>query len=165
MRADDNVAERRGEIVLCTYRAAAKHYFRDSVDGINIVFVNLTPFVFIALFDGYIMPIILGGDVGLANPLVVFFLSLVSVIPLVYFVGLGVACVSAQSNLALGAVVNATFGSLVEIILYILALREKKGTKWKKGKGRRGKKGKCSLHCSLHVCICMSMCVSMCGYE
>jgi len=62
----------------------------------NIVFVNLLPFVLFSLFDGYIMPHILGGHVGIASPMLLFFMSLVSVLPLVYYVGMGVACVSAQ---------------------------------------------------------------------
>ena len=35
--------------------------------------------------------------------------------------------ISAQSNFAIGAVLNATFGSVVEIILYISALVKGKG--------------------------------------
>ena len=62
----------------------------------NIVFVNLLPFVLFSLFDGYVMPHILGGHVGIASPMLLFFMSLVSVLPLVYYVGMGVACVSAQ---------------------------------------------------------------------
>jgi len=62
----------------------------------NIVFVNLLPFVLFSLFDGYVMPQILGGHVGIASPMLLFFMSLVSVLPLVYYVGMGVACVSAQ---------------------------------------------------------------------
>lgn len=62
----------------------------------NIVFVNLLPFVLFSLFDGYIMPIVLGEKTGIASPYVLFVLSLVSVLPLVYYVGMGVACVSAQ---------------------------------------------------------------------
>ena len=66
------------------------------IDGMNIVFVNLLPFVLFSLFDGYIMPIVLGEKTGIASPYVLFVLSLVSVLPLVYYVGMGVACVSAQ---------------------------------------------------------------------
>ncbi|CAG8516639.1 23337_t:CDS:2, partial [Racocetra persica] len=45
-----------------------------------------------------------------------------SVIPLSYFIGMAVASISAQSSAGLGAVVNATFGSIIEIILYSIAL-------------------------------------------
>jgi hypothetical protein len=116
----------------------------------NIVFVNLLPIVFFSLFDGYIMPIVLGGHTGIASPYILFVLSLISVLPLVYYVGMGVACVSAQvrarrggaslvsteahhgrggkqSSFAIAAVVNATFGSIVEIVLYVMAVIANKG--------------------------------------
>lgn len=53
----------------------------------------------------------------------IFFCSLLSVVPLAYFIGTAVSSITAQTgSLALGAVVNATFGSIVEITLYALAL-------------------------------------------
>ncbi|CAG8794817.1 1043_t:CDS:2, partial [Racocetra fulgida] len=52
----------------------------------------------------------------------IFAISLVSVVPLSYFIGMAVASISAQSSAGLGAVVNATFGSIIEIILYSIAL-------------------------------------------
>ena len=37
---------------------------------------------------------------------------------------MSIANISAQSTFAVGAVLNATFGSIVELILYYVALRE-----------------------------------------
>ncbi|EGN98023.1 hypothetical protein SERLA73DRAFT_138257, partial [Serpula lacrymans var. lacrymans S7.3] len=54
-------------------------------------------------------------------------MSLASVIPLSYFIGMAVASISAQSSIGMGAVINATFGSLIEIILYSIALTQGKG--------------------------------------
>lgn len=45
-----------------------------------------------------------------------------SIIPLSYYIGMGIASISAQSNFAVGAVVNATFGSITELTFYITAL-------------------------------------------
>ncbi|KAG9346878.1 hypothetical protein JZ751_005805 [Albula glossodonta] len=45
-----------------------------------------------------------------------------SIIPLSYYIGMGIASISAQSNFAVGAVVNATFGSITEMTFYITAL-------------------------------------------
>ncbi|CAG8602147.1 10929_t:CDS:2, partial [Acaulospora colombiana] len=59
--------------------------------------------------------------------LIFFTLSVLSVIPISYFIGMAVASISAQSSIGLGAVINATFGSIVEIILYALALMEGRG--------------------------------------
>ena len=53
-------------------------------------------------------------------------MALGSVIPLSYFIGMAVASISAQSSIGMGAVINATFGSIVEIILYGMALTQNK---------------------------------------
>jgi Ca2+:H+ antiporter len=57
----------------------------------------------------------------------IFFMSLASVIPLSYFIGMAVASISAQSSIGMGAVINATFGSVIEVILYSIALTQGKG--------------------------------------
>jgi Ca2+:H+ antiporter len=54
-------------------------------------------------------------------------MSLASVIPLSYFIGMAVASISAQSSIGMGAVINATFGSVVEVVLYSIALTQGKG--------------------------------------
>jgi Ca2+:H+ antiporter len=54
-------------------------------------------------------------------------MSLASVIPLSYFIGMAVASISAQSSIGMGAVINATFGSIIEILLYGIMLTEGKG--------------------------------------
>jgi len=40
---------------------------------------------------------------------------------------MAVSSISAQSSLGMGAVINATFGSIIEIILYSVALTQGKG--------------------------------------
>eukprot|EP00158_Paraphelidium_tribonemae_P009057 Partr_v1_DN28757_c1_g1_i3_m63082 putative exchanger len=116
----------RGEIILCTYNAFGWQYYKYTYDGINIIFINLLVFVFAAMLDGYLLaPLLHHG--GFGHPMVVFGLCLVSVIPLAYFIGMAVASISSQSSLGFGAVVNATFGSIVEIILYWLMIADKKG--------------------------------------
>ena len=57
---------------------------------------------------------------------VIFVCALGSVIPLSYFIGMAVASISAQSSIGMGAVINATFGSIIEIILYAIALTQEK---------------------------------------
>uniref|UniRef100_A0A671PJ63 Putative cation exchanger C521.04c n=1 Tax=Sinocyclocheilus anshuiensis TaxID=1608454 RepID=A0A671PJ63_9TELE len=51
-----------------------------------------------------------------------FATAVISIIPLSYYIGMGIASISAQSNFAVGAVVNATFGSITELTFYITAL-------------------------------------------
>ncbi|KAJ7857756.1 hypothetical protein B0H13DRAFT_2237668 [Mycena leptocephala] len=125
-------------ILLCTYRATGRQYFKYTVGGVNILFVNLVPVVFFVIFDGFVLLRIVdrrleqGEHVPrflamLAGRGLIFVLSLMSVIPLSYFIGMAVASISAQSSIGMGAVINATFGSIIEIILYALMLSQSKG--------------------------------------
>ncbi|PVF94628.1 hypothetical protein CPB86DRAFT_788856 [Serendipita vermifera] len=125
-------------VLLCIYKAAGLQYYKYTVGGVNIIFINLIPIVFFAIFDGLVlMPIVErkeehGEHVDpflafIASQALVFILSLASVIPLSYFIGMAVASISAQSSIGMGAVINATFGSIIEIILYAIALTQGKG--------------------------------------
>ncbi|KAF7297742.1 hypothetical protein MKEN_01397800 [Mycena kentingensis (nom. inval.)] len=125
-------------VLLCTYKATGSEYYKYTVGGVNILFVNLLPVVFFVIFDGFVLLKIVerrehaGQHVPWLLALVagrglIFFLSLASVIPLSYFIGMAVASISAQSSIGMGAVINATFGSIIEIILYSLMLKEAKG--------------------------------------
>jgi Ca2+:H+ antiporter len=108
-------------ILLCTYQAIGLQYYKYTFDGINIMFINLMPLVFFVIFDDWVLKHHFP-DNFITSSSVVFALSLSSVIPLSYFIGMGVSSVSAQSSMGVGAVINATFGSIIEIILYGVAL-------------------------------------------
>ncbi|KAI9014515.1 Sodium/calcium exchanger protein-domain-containing protein [Phycomyces nitens] len=108
-------------ILLCTYQAIGLQYYKYTYDGINIMFINLLPIVFFVIFDDHVLKKYLP-DSTITSPTAIFMLSLASVIPLSYFIGMGVSSVSAQSSMGVGAVINATFGSIIEIILYSAAL-------------------------------------------
>ena len=125
-------------VLLCTYRAVGLKYYKYTVGGVNILFVNLLPIVFFVIFDGFVIrPLVEkieynGGDVPaflsfITSQSLIFILCLTSVIPLSYFIGMAVASISAQSSIGMGAVINATFGSVIEIILYGMALVQGKG--------------------------------------
>lgn len=120
-------------IILCTYKAMGLKYYKYTIDGTNIVFINLLPLIAFVIFDFFVIfPWVqkhhLGGFFGfIAAQGTMFTLSLLSVIPLSYFIGMGVASISAQSSIGMGAVINATFGSIIEIILYSIALMQSKG--------------------------------------
>ncbi|CAL1713386.1 unnamed protein product [Somion occarium] len=125
-------------VLLCTYRAFGWKYYKYTIGGVNILFINLLPIVAFVLLDGFILwPIAerreqAGKHVPalltlLTSRPLIFLLSLTSVIPLSYFIGMAVASISAQSSIGMGAVINATFGSIIEIILYGIALTEGKG--------------------------------------
>ncbi|KAI0917002.1 hypothetical protein AcW1_007688 [Taiwanofungus camphoratus] len=125
-------------VLLCTYKAFGWKYYKYTIGGVNILFVNLMPLVFFVIFDGFVlMPLAErwenAGDhvpavlAFLTERAIIFVLSLLSVIPLSYFIGMAVASISAQSSIGMGAVINATFGSIIEIILYSIALTQGKG--------------------------------------
>uniref|UniRef100_UPI00398F8D2C cation/H+ exchanger protein 1 isoform X2 n=1 Tax=Pristiophorus japonicus TaxID=55135 RepID=UPI00398F8D2C len=106
-----------GEVVLCCYHAVNFYYYKYTVVGINVFAVNLLPLVIVALVLGYA-----DTENHYASSPVKFALSIMAIIPLSYYIGMAIASISAQSNFAVGAVVNATFGSITELTFYITAL-------------------------------------------
>ncbi|QRV77340.1 Sodium/calcium exchanger protein [Ceratobasidium sp. AG-Ba] len=128
----------RSTVLMCTYRAFGSKYYKYTIGGINIMFINLIPIVFFAIFDALVLEKVAdrrrehGKHVPwlldvLTQRVVIFTLSLASVVPLSYYIGMAVASISAQSSIGMGAVINATFGSIIEIILYGIALTDSKG--------------------------------------
>ncbi|OCF75230.1 calcium/proton exchanger [Kwoniella mangroviensis CBS 8886] len=125
-------------VLLCTYRAIGLQYYKYTVGGVNIMFINLLPLVFFVIIDGlFILPFVEkqehhGQPISpflklITAQALIFVMALASVIPLSYFIGMAVASISAQSSIGMGAVINATFGSVIEIILYAIALIQGKG--------------------------------------
>lgn len=119
IRVETTMPTLRGgsNILMCTFQAANVYYYKYTVEGMNIVFVNAMAFVVLAFFFGYV-------DSKLLSDESLFGLCCVSIIPLAYYIGMSIANVAAQSNFIIGALLNATFGSIVEIILYYFALKK-----------------------------------------
>lgn len=76
------------------------------------------PFVGLTLCFGYVFP-----EEYRPNATVQFFSALLSIIPLAYYIGMAVTSIAVQSTFAIGAVLNATFGSMIELILYCNAIK------------------------------------------
>ena len=125
-------------VLLCIYKATGWQYYKYTIGGVNILFINLIPIVFLVILDGMVLLPWVEGREGagkhvpgfiafLASRALIFVLCLASVIPLSYFIGMAVASISAQSSIGMGAVINASFGSIIEILLYSIALKEGKG--------------------------------------
>ncbi|KAK9471232.1 Sodium/calcium exchanger protein-domain-containing protein [Dipodascopsis tothii] len=114
-------------VLLCTYRAFGWNYYKYTVDGTNVFLMNLMFVVVFTIFDQYLITHILGEHTLITRPGVIFVLSLCSVIPLAYFIGMAVASISAQSSMGMGAAINAFFSTIVEVFLYCVALTEGKG--------------------------------------
>ncbi|KAG0700427.1 hypothetical protein DFH29DRAFT_931883 [Suillus ampliporus] len=137
-QAVPSTSGQRSTVLLCVYRAVGWKYYKYTVGGVNIIFVNLLPLVFFVILDGVIlMPLAkdlenAGKNVPhilalITSQALIFLMSLASIIPLSYFIGMAVASISAQSSIGMGAVINATFGSVIEVILYSIALTQGKG--------------------------------------
>lgn len=114
-------------ILLCTYRAVGWKYYKYTVDGTNIFFINLMMVVIFVIGDYFVLGEMLGIKSPLTAPATIFTLALCSVIPLAYFIGQAVASISAQSSMGMGATINAFFSTIVEVYLYCIALSEGKG--------------------------------------
>ena len=114
-------------ILLCTYRAVGTKYWKYTVDGTNVLLINLLGIVAFVIIDFFLLSEGLGIKVWLTSPALLFTLALLSVIPLAYFIGQAVASISAQSSMGMGAAVNAFFSTIVEVYLYCVALNEGKG--------------------------------------
>ncbi|XP_075455027.1 uncharacterized protein LOC142494354 [Ascaphus truei] len=105
------------EVILCCYHAVNVYYYKYTVDGLNVFAINLMLLVIVSLVLGYV-----DSHNNYTSSIVKFILSLLSIMPLSYYIGMAIASISAQSNFAVGAVVNATFGSIIELTFYITAL-------------------------------------------
>ena len=105
-------------ILLCTYRAVGIKYWRYTIDGTNIIIINLLAVVVFTIVDFWFLGLLASGAS--------FVLALLSIIPLAFFIGQAVASISAQSSMGVGAAVNAFFSTIVEVYLYCVALNEGK---------------------------------------
>uniref|UniRef100_G3Q824 Cation/H+ exchanger protein 1 n=1 Tax=Gasterosteus aculeatus TaxID=69293 RepID=G3Q824_GASAC len=114
---DIYTCECESRVVLCCYHAFNVYFYKYTVQGINIFALNLLPLVFITIIFGYA-----DREHNLCSSETKFATAITSIIPLSYYIGMGIASISAQSNFAVGAVVNATFGSISEMTFYITAL-------------------------------------------
>lgn len=113
-------------ILLCTYRCSGWHYYKYTIDGTNVFFMNLLAAVVFVIFDFYVLKERLEVEMFITNPSFLFMACLFSTIPLAFYIGQAVASISAQSSMGTGAVINAFFSSVVEIFLYCVALSQTK---------------------------------------
>jgi Ca2+:H+ antiporter len=45
----------RATVLLCIYRAVGSQYYKYTVGGVNILFVNLMPVVFFVILDNFLL--------------------------------------------------------------------------------------------------------------
>lgn len=112
--------------LILTYRSFGSHYYKYTVDGTNIFFINLNVLVLFTIIDFYLFKETFEWNSFIVSSNFIFILCLISIIPLAYFIGQAVASISAQTSMGLGAVINAFFSTIVEIYLYCIALDQSK---------------------------------------
>ncbi|RLV89772.1 Low affinity vacuolar monovalent cation/H [Spathaspora sp. JA1] len=119
--------QQQQRILLCTYRCCGFHYYKYTIDGTNIFFINLLAVVIFVIFDFFVLYEVFHIEAWFTDQTVIFCGCLFSIIPLAYFIGQAVASISAQSSMGVGAAINAFFSTVVEIFLYCVALSQSKG--------------------------------------
>jgi Ca2+:H+ antiporter len=105
-----HVTQSGGSVTWCKY----------SVGGANLFVLNMLVVVLAVTIIPYLLP-----HESLRTPIasVVFItIALSTIIPLGYLIVQAIASISAQTNFALGAVLNAFFGTIIEVILYAGAM-------------------------------------------
>lgn len=122
------IEEIKGQnVLLCTFRCAGLHYYKFTVDGTNVIVMNLIALVMFTIFDFYAIKNFWHIDSWFTNESTIFMLCLLSIIPLAFYIGQAVASISAQSSMGVAAVINAFFSTIVEIFLYCVAIQQRKG--------------------------------------
>ncbi|SSD59256.1 related to Low affinity vacuolar monovalent cation/H(+) antiporter [Saccharomycodes ludwigii] len=113
-------------ILLCTFRCSGFHYYKYTVDGTNVIVMNLCFIVLVTIFDFYFLTGMYPNNF-FTQGTTIFGFCLISTIPLAFYIGQAVASISAQTSMGLGAVINAFFSTIVEIFLYCVSLQQRKG--------------------------------------
>jgi len=103
------------QILLYPLESFNRYYYKYSINGMNVCLVNLLPFVIISLVFGFFLQ-------SYIHPVVIFLCCMLSTIPLSYYNGMAIASISAQTSFAVGALINASFGSIIELILYVVSI-------------------------------------------
>lgn len=109
------------EVLLYCGEGFNRYYLNYSLLGLNIFFFNALPIVAVRTV---LIILNLSLNTHLLPPTLSFILDLLCSIPLTYYIGTSIASITAQTNYMVGALLNASFGSLTEIILFALAMRK-----------------------------------------
>ncbi|KAK7479214.1 hypothetical protein BaRGS_00029558, partial [Batillaria attramentaria] len=114
-----NPQKRHSEIMMYSHQAVNWYYYKMTIDGVNVILVNLLLFVVLSIVLGYA-----DADNVVTDGVTKCILGVLAIVPLTYYVGMAITSISAQSSFAVGAILNATFGSMVEVILFIIMLEK-----------------------------------------
>jgi len=107
-------------VLLCNFRAFNVLYFEYEFKGVNIVFLNLIPVV---VARAIMIVVHMFYHFHLFDTITQFFLDLLCSIPITFYIGTSIASIAIQTNYTIGAILNASFGSITELMLFTFAIR------------------------------------------
>lgn len=107
------------DILICTYKWCGWKYYKLTIDGTNVIVMNLLLVVCMTILDYVYFKRL--------DDLMLFLMCLVSTFPLSFYIGGAIASISISTSMALGSVINALFSTIIEIFLYAVALNANKG--------------------------------------
>jgi len=111
----------RHTVLLCNWRAFNVLYFEYEVKGVNIVFLNLIPVV---ISRALMIVIHMFYEFHFLDTIPQFFIDLLCSIPITFYIGNSIASIAAQTNYTIGAILNASFGSITELMLFTFVIRK-----------------------------------------
>lgn len=94
-------------------------YFKFTIFSIEVVYINLIPFVLLAMIIEY-APV---HNTFLGDPIFGSFVALTGAIPCAYLIGICVEDLSVRLGVITGSLLNSFFIAMVELILYYFSLR------------------------------------------
>jgi hypothetical protein len=108
--------------VLLLYRSGSWMYLRYSVLSFEVIYLNFSLCVILALMAGLAVE-----TVPQSDPIFGSMMTILGALPCAHVIGICVDDLSHQLGLVLGAILNLIFLTIVELILYTLLLLEHPG--------------------------------------
>lgn len=106
-------------LLLCN-QSGSWYYFKFSIFGFDVIYINFMPFVFLALLVGFVD----FGHTGLGDPVLGSLFALLGATPAAYFIGVCVDDLSKNLGIIIGSILCSVFITSVELILYYFSLRK-----------------------------------------
>jgi Ca2+:H+ antiporter len=102
---------------LLTYSSGSFMYFRYSIFGMEVPYINLWPFIIFTFIIDF------ASEEEKKNNAVLFtFITILATIPCMYIIGVCTEIISSRCGLVLGSLINAGFTGLVELILFSFSI-------------------------------------------
>jgi Ca2+:H+ antiporter len=109
-------------VLVALYQIGSWAYTRYAIfSGVNVAAFNASVVALAVIFFEYV-PHIFHVNMWKPPAGVMFGASLIAILPLAYFIGMAIGSISVQSSPAVGAVLNASFGSIIDVFIFASAI-------------------------------------------